>query len=188
MADYIITNGQLHSTDELKHYGVLGMKWGVRKAYSYSRDLNAHRYNKKKQQLRIDKKAHKISKENYKSEINDLKNKRKRSDQLTRHKLSKITVDKNKSVKSIYEQYKDKAYREIPNYTVKRGAKTVSNIITGALGAAALNSAAVAGLVAAGLQCSVGGIAAAAAGAGAIKGGTAVMDTKIRRRIYDSLM
>jgi uncharacterized iron-regulated protein len=32
MADYIYTNGQLYSTDELTHYGIPGMRWGVRRA------------------------------------------------------------------------------------------------------------------------------------------------------------
>lgn len=36
MAEYFVYNGGLYSTDELKHYGVKGMKWGVRKAINRS--------------------------------------------------------------------------------------------------------------------------------------------------------
>lgn len=32
MANYIYTNGILYTTNDIKHYGVLGMKWGVRRA------------------------------------------------------------------------------------------------------------------------------------------------------------
>ena len=57
MADYIITNGQLHSTDELMHYGVKGMKWGVRKdekAKAYRSDRRTTK--KLKRHLAADKK------------------------------------------------------------------------------------------------------------------------------------
>ena len=36
MAEYFVYNGGLYSTDDLKHYGVKGMKWGVRKAINRS--------------------------------------------------------------------------------------------------------------------------------------------------------
>lgn len=32
MANYIYTNGQLYNTEELAHYGIPGMRWGVRRA------------------------------------------------------------------------------------------------------------------------------------------------------------
>jgi hypothetical protein len=35
MSNYIISNGELYNTDELMHYGVKGMKWGVTSKRDY---------------------------------------------------------------------------------------------------------------------------------------------------------
>lgn len=48
MANYIISNGQLYNVGDLQHYGVKGMKWGVRKSVYKSMNRKQRRAQREK--------------------------------------------------------------------------------------------------------------------------------------------
>ena len=46
---------KFQETDELYHYGVLGMKWGIRKAYNRGKDYTYKSHGQKKYEKRVNK-------------------------------------------------------------------------------------------------------------------------------------
>lgn len=59
MSEYIVTaNGGFYSDDELRHYGVVGMKWGKRKASYYDAKSKSHVSAMKNSKTRIGKSYH----------------------------------------------------------------------------------------------------------------------------------
>lgn len=58
MANYMIVDGQFYDVDELKHYGVVGMKWGHRRAqkkgttYTYT-SWGTKKYKRKAEKARL---------------------------------------------------------------------------------------------------------------------------------------
>lgn len=69
MSEYIVTaNGGFYSDDELRHYGVVGMKWGKRKASYYEAKSKSHASAIKNSKTRLGKDYH-----NWRAYRNDVK-------------------------------------------------------------------------------------------------------------------
>lgn len=135
---------------ELYHHGVKGMKWGVRRDTQKSylrrtkRDLyllNDRDYNQKVRKLKNRRDFGSINDEQYRSAKKEAKIKRKEtSKNIKSMKAAKSLSDARKQ----FTETRTRAVKEIPHYRLKRGARTVSTLLSG-LGAVSL--AATAGAV-----------------------------------------
>ena len=105
--------------NELMHYGVLGMKWGVRRN---ARVLTAHRTNKNIHDIKTAKKNNKITRSDAKSMIKQTK-KNAKSDRKN--------MVKSVSSRSDAKQLLNMTINEVPHSTVKKRLRTVNHILTG---------------------------------------------------------
>lgn len=147
--------------NQLQHYGVSGMKWGVRRDI---RLLANHRRNVAVKDARERYKTGKISKATKQSRIQKADAARKQDiERLTNKYLNAKTSDKKLRVENNISR---QTMKEIPDYKIKRGAATVHKTLSKSR-TKALGIASVAGLVAANPALAVAGATGMAVSIGA---------------------
>lgn len=109
----------------LEHYGVLGMKWGIRKAREAENDINHYRRNKALRSARKARDRGEISNEEYKKKKQAINDNRKRISNEIKNKYKDLKPVKGASVKSLYMKQRQAAAREIPHYTAKRRIRSI---------------------------------------------------------------
>lgn len=131
MPKYTITNG------ELCHYGVKGMKWGVRRDL---RILASSRRNKKVRDARKAYKAGKITKDQRKAKIAEANKLKKDTikDAKAKYAKAKTSIDR----KRVGEDITNKTLKEVPNAQLKRGALAVNRLLGSTTNALTVGSAA----------------------------------------------
>ena len=114
-----------YQNNDIMHYGVLGMKWGIRR----DRQLMAERrYNKTKDDLKNKYETGKISKEDYKSNRKSAKKQMKSEIKNAKNEVRNI---ERKELEKRFNKVRNQAINEIPKYRLQAGLHTASSVLRG---------------------------------------------------------
>lgn len=114
--------------NELYHYGVIGMKWGVHKAREYHQDRTAYAMRQKNKEARHLYKIGDIDKATYKAIKKQNKQDKYLDDSDFFEETRKVKIDRDKKASDIFRDELNTAKSEIPYYIEKRAAIKFSKI------------------------------------------------------------
>lgn len=112
------------TNEDLVHYGVLGMKWGVRRN---ARLLASSRRNKKIRKANEDYYNEKIDKSTRDARVKKAKIER---DKVLEDTKAKVKNSSERELKKTSDELKSQVAKEVSNYQVKRGMAYANEIFT----------------------------------------------------------
>lgn len=188
MTQTSLVTGQYYRIEDpnsLTHYGVLGMKWGQHKAARYYADIQQHKRNQAVSKLRKKKNVGDISTSEFRQGRKRLNKQMKSNVKSYKSSLKKMKPQKGTPASKIYNKVGKQAYKEIPKYNVKTGARVASSVINGIWAGTTVHAA----IAAAPLAITFGpAVAAACAASVGVTAGSRVLDAKIRKTISERTM
>ena len=174
--DFVAYSAAFNShQNAIMHYGVRGMKWGVRKDAQL---LAEHRRNQDLDKLKLDYAKDKYDKAGYRAKRKEIKKNMKTSIRSEKKSLRGI---KEAELKKKFLKMRNKAMREVPDYKLKRGMLTTQRVMKRLAMAGSIG----AGILSGGATLIATGELAAAAVMAAFVGGTSALGTGIHYNIHN---